>query len=121
MVASVNRLQGAEVVDFDVVRRQRISHCAATCNGLRATTIRLTEGKAMLRRSQVILAIVAVLSSISASSAVAGFVSFSVPSVAVQDVQLFPGSPVEINATLAAKGTVDWNLNIDANGNTINS
>lgn len=75
----------------------------------------------MLCRCRMILAIAAVLSSVSASSAIAGFVSFSVPSVAVQDVQLFPGTPIEVNATLTAVGTVDWNLDVDANGDTINS
>ena len=51
----------------------------------------------------------------------AGVVSFTTPGIAIQNVQLFTGSPVQVDASLTAIGSLTWTLDIDANGNTINS
>ncbi|MBS0265847.1 MAG: PEP-CTERM sorting domain-containing protein [Planctomycetes bacterium] len=62
--------------------------------------------------------VVAILSSLlSTSSVFAGIETFTIPSVAAQNVDLFG----IIHTPLVAVGTVKWTLDVDENGNSINS
>jgi hypothetical protein len=55
------------------------------------------------------------------NSAMANVLTFSTTGIAIQKVELFPGLPFQIDATLTGVGSLAWNLDVDANGNTINS
>jgi hypothetical protein len=75
----------------------------------------------MIRSGQKILVIAITVLIGFASPVQAGIVTFTTPGIAIQDVELFTGTPLQVDATLTAIGSLTWNLDIDANGNTINS
>ena len=75
----------------------------------------------MNRTTQTIVAVAFALACGFMSPVQAGMVSFTTPGIAIQNVQLFTGSPVQIDASLTAIGSLTWTLDVDANGNTINS
>ena len=75
----------------------------------------------MTRTAQTIIAMTFALMSGFTSPVEAGLVSFTTSGIAIQNVQLFTGSPVQIDASLTAIGSLTWTLDIDANGNTINT
>lgn len=73
-------------------------------------------------RSQAIMSIAVLTGLIPASFTFAnGFIDFTTPSIAIQQVDLFGGTPFHINATLSATGGINWHLDVDTNGNTINN